>query len=1163
MMQESRCHSCFQNTVPRLWYIGCALTLLLMRALMAQNAQTADFFTTYKSGDTIALPHTAILPGSVSVAPSLPLIWADYYAGKFVFAVSDSVSIRIGYRWFPDFLAPEYALRKFMKQSDTTDVLLKSIGFARPITSQDVFEVSRIRRSGSISRGITGGSNRDVAVTSGLRLQLEGYVTDDIEIIAAITDENIPIQPDGSTQQLNDFDKVYIQLKKQDNRLTLGDFEINRKGTEFADFYRNVQGVGMDLKHNSLEAGLSGAVAKGKFHSNSFLGENGRQGPYRLNGKAGERFIIVLAGSEKVYVNGQLMIRGEGNDYTMDYNTGELTFTTQRVITNISRIVVDFEYADRFYNRSLIFSYLKDRWLDDKLHIQWTYGREADNQRAPIDPFSDAQKQVLRNAGDNPIAAAFTGVDSVGTSNTEVRYSRRDTTIAGTTYERYVYAPNEVDAVFKLSFSSVGAGNGYYRRAGNEINGTIFQWFPPDSITGRPSGDFEPISILPLPRLLHVNDLVLNYHVNEHLEIFTETALSVEDNNRFSPIDDQDNRGWANRSGIRGKQIKLHNKLHLNTEVSQKYVSAKYQNIDRIYRMEYGREWNFNDLGLRDDENVTEGFTEIVSSSGLKIKTGAGFRRMGNDTRSIRQIYEASSTHKWLQGNYLMNHITTTYDSMALVSQWQRHNGDVFKKLGKWKPGAEIWIENKRDIQGDSIRQGSFQFTDIKPYLRTMDTEKLKFDISYNYRRDFEFRDAALLEKAIAHTQFYKLIYTPGERLTFQNTTTYRDFILKNQAFADQGLANSKILMNNFQNSFSTLNRLLSTSLIYEVTSQRLARREIRYIETTPGFGQYEWRDFNQNGLQELNEFIVSYDPARANFIRLLVPSQELFPTIGLNMNGSVRTEFKKIIKKSKNPFIETIRNTSTVTNFRTEQRKESSQGIQTYLLKLGDFFGDTSLLNALYTFRQDLYFFRNSPGGEVSISFLDNQSRLFLISGDENRTTQQWQSRQRLNFSKSISIENNIQIGTKKYAAMLADPRNFNISFSSVNPMLNRQFNPGLRWSWGLDYTQKENLNDSMIVDTKVSFVKAISELKLNFKDRNNLFLKAEFIRITQIGEANASANYELLESFQKGNNMFIQAFVTWYLTTSLELSVNYDLRASQGSRPLHAGRMQVRALF
>lgn len=1145
--------------------IACILLCAIFQftPLNAQNAKSSEINVMYYSGDTIILPHQAILPGSMVTSTKISMLWADYYAGKFIFDIQDSVFLNIRYRWFPDFLAPEYALRKFVTHEDSADLFIRSIGFSRPVSSQELFEVSRIRRSGSISRGVTGGSNRDVAVTSGLRLQLEGYVTDDIEIIAAITDENIPIQPDGSTQQLNDFDKVYIQLKKQESRLTLGDFEINRKGTQFADFYRNVQGVGLDVKHKSVEAGISGAVAKGKFHSNSFQGENGRQGPYRLNGKAGERFIIVLAGSEKVYVNGQLMVRGEGNDYTIDYNTGELTFTTQRVITNISRIVVDFEYSDRFYNRSLIFSYFKDRWLDDKLHIQWTYGREADNHRAPIDPFNDAQRQVLRNAGDNPFAAAFTGIDSASTSTTEIRYVRRDTSIAGITYERYVYAPNDPEAIFKLSFSSVGAGNGYYRRSGSEINGTIFQWSPPDEVTGLLTGDFEPISILPLPGLLHVNDLILNYEINDHIEIFTETALSVQDNNRFSPLDDQDNRGWANRSGIRGKQIKLNSKIHLNTEVSQKYVSARYQNIDRIYKMEYGRDWNFNDLGIRKEEKVTEGFTEMITQSGLKLKTGGGVRFMGNDTRSIRQIYEAGSSHKWLQGTYTMAHITTQYDSLGLTSNWQRHNGDIFKKFGKWQPGAEIWIENKKDIRNDSLRSGSFQFTDLKPYLRTIDTEKLKLDISYNFRRDFEFRDSALLEKAIAHTQFYKWIYAPGDRFTFQNTTTYRDFILKNEIFSDEGLGNSKILMNNFQNSFSTPNRLLSTSLIYEVTSQRLARREIRYIETTAGFGQYEWKDFNENGLQELNEFVISYDPARANFVRLLVPSQELFPTIGLNMNSSVRTEFKKVFKKTKNPFTETLRNFSTVSNFRTEQRKESLQGLQTYLLKFGDFFGDTSLLNALYTFRQDIYFFRNSPGGEVSFSFLDNQSRLFLTSGDENRSSKNWQTRQRINFSKSISIENALQTGSKKYSAMLSDPRNFNIQFYSINPILNRQFNPGLRWSWGLDYTHKENLNDSMIIDTKVQFMKAISELKVNFKDRNNLFLKAEFIRITQAGEANASANYEILESFQKGNNVFIQAFATWYLTASLELSINYDLRASQGNRPLHAGRMQVRALF
>src|SRR5690606_18393693 len=113
-----------------------------------------------------------------------------------------------------------------------------------------------------------------------------------------------------------------------------------------------------------------------------------------------ELFIIIVSGSERVYLDGVLMVRGENNDYIINYNTGELTFTSNRLITANSRITVEYLYANRSYSQFLMYGGVEHE--SDRFRIAGHFYSNGDSKNNPLnDNLSDSDKQILSEAGNN------------------------------------------------------------------------------------------------------------------------------------------------------------------------------------------------------------------------------------------------------------------------------------------------------------------------------------------------------------------------------------------------------------------------------------------------------------------------------------------------------------------------------------------------------------------------------------------------------------------------------------------------------------------------------------------------------------------------------------------------------------------------------------------
>ncbi|MBL7767307.1 MAG: hypothetical protein JNJ58_14500 [Chitinophagaceae bacterium] len=1121
--------------------------------------------------DTLQFDSLSVVPGSIQITgSSAEKIWIDATKARLSWKnLPELDSVKISYRVFP-FSFHERYFHKDAKRIEQNMVLTPYYYNATDVKDYKTFiDFGNVDYSGSFGRMLSFGNSQDVVLNSQFNLQLDGDLGDSIKLTGAITDNTIPFQPEGNTQQLQEFDKVFIKLQRKRTSIIAGDYDIKKPSGYFMNFYKRVQGGYFSTatpvgKKGENRVGFGASLAKGKFVRNVITALEGNQGPYKLTGPNGEQFFVVLAGTERVYIDGIQMQRGENLDYVIDYNTAEITFMPRRIITKDLRITAEFEFFDRNYLNSLF--YLNDEWqVNKKLQLRFNAYSNQDAKNQPLQQSLDSsQKRFLAQIGDSIQKAFYPSVQFVDTfSNSKILYRKTDTLANGILYPNvYVFSTDPDSAKYALSFSYMGQGNGHYRQAINSANGRVYAWIAPEN--GLLQGDYEPIMVLVTPKKLQLFSLAGTYAIDSQKTLNIETALSNSDPNTFSDLHNETHNGLAARLVYDERRlISSKRKMDLYSKVSYEFVQDRFRALERFRNVEFNRDWNINPSSKPQNEHL--GFVSLsLRKENLgKLDYQFGTYLRGNDFKGSQHILGfawARNGYRVLAKGDIMSQSSNTFSSTFYRPYFEAEK--QIKALNALTGGLRFLLEHNewKNAAKDSLQKTAFSFDALTFYLKNNVAAANNFSAEYTLRHDRGVKDNRFQQSTEGHTFSLNTVLASIKNQEVKLTAAYRILSITDTTITP--LKPDESLLGRLEYNFTLLKNVLSGNLLYEFGSGQEPKREFTYVEVPVGQGLYVWRDYNQDNLKQLNEFEIAIFPDEKRYIKIFTPTNQYVKAkysvytqaISLNPKSLLTSTDLHGIKKIISLFY--LQSAVQLNN-----RFIGREGIGQYNPFIRRF-EDSLLINNSSSMINSV--FLNRFGNTWGLDYIQtlNGGKSFMNYGVDARRMTEDQIRGRYNIKQSFTLTLGLKQGKRTFSSQFLENRSYLISYRVAEPGFTVLFFKNqlrLQSFYRFDVRQ----NKEIYGGEKSTAHNINVDLKYNTPGSGSISLKTTYAAIQFSGTSNSTVGYTMLDGLLPGKNWLWQAGFERRISRNVEMSLEYEGRKPANNPVIHTGRASVRAIF
>ena len=998
-----------------------------------------------------------------------------------------------------------------------------------------------LNSKGSLVRGIRFGNNQSGSVQSSLDLELNGKLSEDITIKAAISDNNVPIETDGYTQKLQDFDRVFIELSNKNSKVRAGHIDINHQNDYYNKFSQKVTGLQISTQlqseNSTTDIFATGSVSRGLFREIDFIGVNGNQGPYRLSGSNNELYVIVLSGSEKVFIDGVQLTRGETNDYIINYNTGEITFTTNRLITSNTRIHVEYLYSNRNYSQIFLYGGINHK--SDRFKIAGHFYSQSDSKNSSLSGgLTDYDKQILSEAGNDQSkmyteSAVLTDYDS-----NKILY--RKNILNGSTF--FEYSTDSNDELYQVSFTYLGPNQGNYRTTNVSQNGKVFEYVA--SINGVPQGDYEPIKQLIAPKKSQVYTINAKYDFKKNGFLQIDAGISNNDFNLFSSLGDENNIGFAAHL-LAQKSFKF-NQFLITPSAEIDFLNKNYYTVEGIRNVEFARDFNLKQ--------------EFLGLNQMLFKTGFDSQWKDKLKTSYRLTYlDFKTYYKGLKNEIKADFVTdkdewtTSINHLNTNATDQNTNYLRFDLNGKRKLIKQFWIgsrfygENNEIDLIHSKSPLSFSFKEFQIKGGWSDSIGRKLDLTVYSRHDDSIRlnQWVRLQKSNGVIFNSQLIQKADHQLSF-------NFHYRKVNYEYEKSPSESFMVGHVKWYKTFFNQGITLNVDYGLGSGVEPQREFQYVKVADGMGIYKWTDYNNDGVEQLDEFEISEFIDQANYIRVYTNTVEYIKTNKNEFNFALRFKPQQVFQ-SKSKLLSRFSLQQIVSSTNSLKKEDNTLEWNPFV-KSDLVLGKNRNIKTIVNFNQNTNY---KWLGMYTFNKSENQN--YVYTGIEARNLVSNTILLKYKLSQLLSLSNEVEIGEIKNHSDLFASRRFLLDYFKINPKLVYQYGNNLNFSVFYKYQNKvnkigiEELNQSELG----------TEIQWNELSKMSLLGTFSYINNQFLGDGNSVVGNQMMDGLRAGNNMIWQLQVQRQINSFLQLNVSYDGRKTEKNQAIHTGSVQLQARF